>query len=104
MSMKITQYLRLSDESMVRLDMDRGVSSFQHGPSGDVSWKHSAADVIAAVLTLVKGDDSTRPDSFPWDDYAKAARLRGIAVDTEALRDHPHTVLPSDELATIHEF
>jgi hypothetical protein len=104
MSMKMTQYLRLSDESMIRLDMDRGVSSFRYGQSGTVSWKRSAADVIAEVLTLVKGDDAARPDSFPWDDYARAARLRGIEVDAEALRDLPHTVLLSDELAAIHEF
>ncbi|TFD85772.1 hypothetical protein E3T61_16710 [Cryobacterium lactosi] len=104
MSMKLTQYLRLSDESMIRLDMDRGVSSFQHGHSGIVSWKRSAVDVIAEVLTLVKGDDVAQPDSFPWDDYAEAARLRGIAVDAEALCDLPHTVLLSDELASIFEF
>jgi hypothetical protein len=104
MSMKMTQYLRLSDESMIRLDMDRGVSSFQHGQSATVSWKRSASDVIAEVLTLVKGDDVAQPDSFPWDDYARAARLRGIAVNAEALRDLPHTVLLSDELATIYEF
>jgi hypothetical protein len=42
-----------------------------------------------------------QPDSFPWDDYARATRLRGIAVDAEAPRDLPHTVLLSDELATI---
>lgn len=47
MSMKITQYLRLSDQSMIRLDMDRGVSSAQHGHSGTVSWKRTATDVIA---------------------------------------------------------
>ena len=104
MSMKMTQYLRLSDQSMIRLDMDRGVSSFQHRNSETVSWKRSAADVIAEVLTLVKGDDAARPDTFPWEGYVRAAQLRGIAVDAEALRDLPHTVLLSDELATIYEF
>ena len=103
MSMKITQYLRLSDESMIRLDMDRGVSSFKHGPTEHVSWKRSSADVISEVLTLVQAD-SPEPDSFPWDQYAEAARLRGITVDAEALRDLPHAVLLSDELATIYEF
>ena len=103
MSMKMTQYLRLSDESMIRLDMDRGVSSFMHGPTENVSWKRSAADVIAEVLTLVQAD-GTEPDSFPWDQYAEAARLRGISVDADALRVLPHTVLLSDELATIYEF
>ena len=104
MSMKITQYLRLSDESMIRLDMDRGVSSSKFGHSEVISWKRSAADVIADVLTLVKADDEAKPDSFPWEDYAKAAKLRGIAVDAEILRGLPHTVLLSDELATIYEF
>ena len=103
MSMKITQYLRLSDESMIRLDMDRGVSSFKHGPTEHVSWKRSSADVISEVLTLVQAD-SPEPDSFPWDQYAEAARLRGITVDAEALRDLPHSVLLSDELAAIYQF
>jgi hypothetical protein len=104
MNMKMTQYLRLSDESMIRLDMDRGVSSFKHGHIGAVSWKRSSADVISEVLTLVQADDAAKPDSFPWEEYAKAARLRGIAVDAEVLRGLPHTVLLSDELATIYEF
>ena len=103
MSMKMTQYLRLSDESMIRLDMDRGVSSFKHGPTENVSWKRSAADVISEVLTLVQAD-APDPASFPWEQYAAAARLRGISVDAEALRGLPHTVLLSDELATIYEF
>jgi len=104
MSMKMTQYLRLSDESMIRLDMDRGVTSFKHGHTGAISWKRSAADVIAEVLSLVRGDDEAKPDSFPWEAYAEAAQLRGMSVDAEALRDLPHTVLLSDELATIYEF
>lgn len=101
--MKLTQYLRLSDESMIRLDMDRGVSSSKFGPTEAVSWKRPAADVVSEVLTLVQAD-AAEPDSFPWEAYAEAARLRGIAVDVEALRDLPHTVLLSDELATIYEF
>jgi hypothetical protein len=103
MSMKMTQYLRLSDESMIRLDMDRGVSSSRFGHNEVTSWKRSAADVISEVLTLVQAD-AAEPDSFPWEEYAKAARLRGIAVGAEALLDLPHTVLLSDELATIYEF
>lgn len=97
-------YLRLSDESMIRLDMDRGVASSKYGHVRPVSWKRPAADVIAEVLTLVRGDDAAKPDSFPWEAYAEAAQLRGISVDAEALRDLPHTVLLSDELATIYEF
>ncbi|QYF74442.1 hypothetical protein [Cryobacterium sp. PAMC25264] len=103
LSMKITQYLRLSDESMIRLDMDRGVSSSKFGHHGAVSWKRASADVISEVLTLVQADAAT-PGSFPWHAYANAARLRGIAVEAEALRDLPHTVLVSDQLATIYEF
>lgn len=52
----------------------------------------------------MKGDAAARPDSFPWDDYAEAASLRGIAVDAEALSVLQHTVLLSDELARIYEF
>jgi hypothetical protein len=102
-SQKMTQYLRLSDESMIRLDMDRGVTSSRHGHTGTVSWKRSAADVISEVLTLIQADAS-EPGSFPWELYAQAARLRGIAVDAEALSDLPHTVLLSEELAAIYEF
>jgi hypothetical protein len=74
-----------------------------HGPTENVSWKRSAAAVIAEVLTLVQAE-AAEPDSFPWDPYAEAARLRGISVDADALRVLPHTVLLSDELATIYEF
>ena len=103
MNMKMTQYLRLSDESMIRLDMDRGVSTFKLGRIEAVSWKRSAADVISEVLTLVQADAS-EPGSFPWEHYAQAARLRGISIDAEALRDLPNTVLLSDDLAIIYEF
>ena len=56
MSMKMTQYLCLSDESMIRLD--RGVSSFRHGHSEIVSWERSAADVIAEVTKCYRSMDS----------------------------------------------
>jgi hypothetical protein len=103
LSQKMTQYLRLSDESLIRLDMDRGVDSFKHGRTETISWKRSADDVISEVLTLIQAD-ATEPDSFPWEQYAEAAQLRGISVDVETLRDLPHTVLLSDELAAIYEF
>ena len=103
MTMKMTQYLRLSDESMIRLDMDRGVTSFKHGYTEPVPWKRSSADVISEVLTLIQGDEPD-PGSFPWEEYAQAARLRGISVEAETLRGLPHAVLLSDELATIFEF
>ena len=104
MSMKMTQYFRLSDESMIRLDMDRGVSASKLGRLVEpVSWKRPAADVISEVLDLVQAD-APEPSSFAWEQYAEAARLRGISVDAEALRDLPHTVLLSDEVAAIYEF
>jgi hypothetical protein len=103
LSMKMTQYVRLSDESLIRLGMDRGVTSFHHGPTRPVSWERSSADVIAEVLTLIRGDEPD-PESFPWDEYAQAARLRGISVDPETLRELLHTVLISDNLAAIFEF
>lgn len=103
MGMKMTQYLRLSDDSMIRLDMDRGVNSFRHGNTEPVSWRRASADVISEVLTLIQGDDP-EPGVFPWAEYAGAAQLRGIAVDADSLRGLPHTVLFSDELATIFEF
>ena len=103
MSMKITQYLRMSDDSMVRLDMDRGVSSFKHGHVRPVSWKRDAQDVINEVLTLVRAD-GIGGDSFPWEEYVEAGRLRGIEVDLETMKGLPHTVLISDELTEIFEF
>jgi hypothetical protein len=104
MSMKMTQYLRLSDDSMIRLDMDRGVTSSRFGGGDVVSWKQTAADVIAEVLALVQADGLGPDDEFPWEEYAEAAQLRGISVDADALRDLPHTVLLSDELTEIYEF
>lgn len=102
MSMKITQYVRMSDDSMVRLDMDRGVSSFKHGWVRPVSWKRAAPDVIHEVLDLVRADGANG-ESFPWEAYAEAARVRGIEVDPEELKDLPHTVLISNELTKIFE-
>lgn len=103
MSMKITQYLRLSDDSMLRLDMDRGFSSFKHGNVEAVSWKRTPADVVSEVLTLVKAD-APHPGSFPWEEYVQAAKLRGVTTRAEILRVLPCTVLLSDELATTFEF
>lgn len=102
-NIKITQYLRMSDESLIRLDMDRGFTSIRYGAAEVVSWKRSAEDLIAEVLTLVQAD-ADEPDSFPWAEYADVARLRGIAVDSESLRDLPYKVLLSDEVAALFEF
>jgi hypothetical protein len=101
--MTMIQHFRVSDDPMTRRDMDRGVSSTKLGHSEAVSPKRSTADVISEVLSLVQADAS-EPDSFPWEQYAVAARLRGISIDAESLRDLPHTVLLSDELAAIYEF
>lgn len=103
MSMKMTQYLRLSDDSMIRLDMDRGVTAARFGAVEPVSWKRSSEEVIAEVLDLIQGDEPD-PGFFPWEEYAQAARLRGMSVDADSLRGLPHTVLISDELAGIFEF
>ncbi|WP_458134287.1 hypothetical protein [Microbacterium arborescens] len=103
MSMKITQYLRLSDDSMVRLDMDRGVSSFKHGDARPVSWKRAAQDVIDEVLDLVRAD-GVGGESFPWEEYAEAARVRGIELEPAELKGLPYAVLISDEVTKIFEF
>lgn len=104
MSMSITQYLRLSDQSMIRLDMDRGLSALKLGQYVEpVSWKQPATEVIDEVLNLVQAD-SPEPNSFPWEQYADAALLREISVTADELRNLPHTMLPSDELAAIYEF
>lgn len=103
LAMKMTQYLRLSDESMIRLDMDRGVVTFKYGYTEPLSWKRTSADVITEVLTLIQGDEPD-PGSFPWDDYSKAAQLRGISIAPDALSNLPYTVLLSDEIAAVFEF
>ncbi|PPI56281.1 hypothetical protein C5D35_03460 [Rathayibacter toxicus] len=104
MSFSMNQYLRLSDESMIRLDMDRGLTSFKHGYYTEpVSWKAKAADVLSEILRLIQGDEPD-PGTFPWDEYAEAAQLRGISVEAETLSTLPYTILLSDELITIFEF
>ena len=103
LSMKITQYLRMSDDSMILLDMDRGVTTFRYGHAEPLSWKRTSADVGSEVLTLIRGDGPD-PGSFPWDEYAEAAGLRGITVSAETLRTLPYTVLLSNEVAAIFEF
>lgn len=103
MAMKMTQYLRLSDESMIRLDMDRGVATFKYGHTEPLSWKRPSADVITEVLTLIQGDEP-EPGSFPWDEYSRAAQQRGITVEPNTLSALPYTVFISDELAATFEF
>lgn len=103
MSMSMTQLLRLSDGSLIRLDMDRGVTTARYGGEKDASWKRSSAEVVAEVLTLIQADGVDQ-ESFGWDVYAEAARARGIEVTEDGLRDLPCTVMFTDELAAIYEF
>ena len=102
-SVKITQYVRLSDESLVRLDMDRGFTDVRHGTSEDISWKRRADDLIAEILDLVQGDDRHNPGTHPWDDLAEAARARGVDVDGVTLRELPYRVLLTDDLTVLFE-
>ncbi len=97
-SVSITQYVRLSDESLIRLDMDRGFTDVRSGAREDVSWKRTADDLIAEILDLVQGDDRHNPGVHPWEDLAEAARMRGIDVDGSTLRELPYRVLLTDEL------
>lgn len=103
-SVKITQYVRLSDQSLIRLDMDRGFTSVRHGDDGPVSWKRTASDLIAEVLDLVGTDDEDDPASHPWEELAEAARRRGIDVSGATLSELPYHVLLTDELASLFEF
>lgn len=102
-SMKITQCVRLADESLIRLDMDRGVTSVRHGAAeGEViSWKVPADDVIAEVLDLVRADDEDDPEAHPWDELAEAARKRGVDVDAATLSGLPYQVLLSAEVVSV---
>ncbi|WP_026531186.1 hypothetical protein [Haematomicrobium sanguinis] len=98
MNIKITQYLRLADRSLIRLDMDRGLSFFKHGYQRPVSWKQSTPDFVAEVLTIVKAD-APDPADFPWEEYAQTARLRRIAINADQISQLPCQVLISDQLA-----
>ena len=102
-SVKITQYVRLSDDSLIRLDMDRGVTSVRHGADvGEViSWKQPLEQVVAEVLDLVRADDEQDPQRHPWDELAAAARKRGVDVDAATLSALPYEVFLSAEVAEI---
>lgn len=102
-SIKFTQYVRLSDESLIRLDMDRGLTSSWHGRGEKVSWKQSADELIAEILTLVQVDDVDRPGEHPWDELAEAARMRGIDVDGATLRELPYRVTLSQDVIALFE-
>lgn len=102
-SMTITQCVRLSDDSLIRLDMDRGVTSWLHGapPGAPISWKRPLDEVIAEVLVLVGSDDEEDPDGHPWEELAAAARTRGVEVDAETLSRLPYQVLLSAEAVAV---
>ena len=102
-SIKITQYVRLSDESLIRLDMDRGVTTGGRGAGESISWKRTADDLIAEILDLVQADDRHNPGSHPWEDLAEAARRRGIDVDGATLRELPYRVLLTDAVTVLFE-
>jgi len=93
--MSIVQHIRLSDGSLVRLDMDRGVTSVRHGVNDGepVSWKRPLDDLVKEILDLVHADDPANPMAHPWADLAAAARLRGIDVDAGTLSALPYRVL-----------
>jgi hypothetical protein len=103
-SVKITQYVRLSDESLIRLDMDRGVTTGGRGAGEGISWKRTADDLIAEILDLVRADDPSNPESHPWEELAEAARRRGVEVDGATLRELPYRVLLTDEVTVLFEF
>lgn len=102
-SVKITQCVRLADESLVRLDMDRGFTSVRHGAADGeaVSWKRPDDELIAEILDLVRADDEDDPEAHPWDELAEAARKRGVDVDAATLSGLPYQVLLSAEVVSM---
>lgn len=94
-SMSITQSVRLSDGSLVRLDMDRGVTTVWFGASeGEaISWKSPLDEVLNEVLALVRADDPEDPTRHPWEELAEAARARGVEVDAKTLSALPYRVV-----------
>lgn len=68
-----SQYVRLGDDSLVRLDMDRGFTSVRHGLSEDedVSLARTTGQFVAEVLDLVQPDDESNADPHPLEELAK---------------------------------
>ncbi|WP_154676863.1 hypothetical protein [Parafrankia discariae] len=102
-SVKITQYIRLGDDSLIRLDMDRGFTASRYGASGEVSWARKASDLVAEILDLVRTDDEDDPDLHPWEELAEAAQKRGISVNGAVLRELPYQVLLTAEVIALFE-
>jgi hypothetical protein len=102
-SMRITQFVKLSDGSLIRLDLDRGFTAARHGAADGevVSWNRPLGEVVKEVLDLVRADDKDDPEAFPWDEFAQAARRRGVDVDTETLSGLPYEVVLSAEAVSV---
>lgn len=103
-SVSISQYLKLQDSSLIKLDMDRGLTSFWHGnPNTPGKWQQTADKAIQELLTIVKADVPNQVD-FPWEEYVKAATQRGIDIDEAKLRALPYQVTFSDSLMKAYGF
>lgn len=104
LSVSIAQYLKLQDGSLIKLDMDRGLTSFWHGnPNTPRKWHQTANKAIQELLTIVKADVPHQVD-FPWEEYVKAATQRGIDIDEAKLRALPYQVTFSDSLMKAYGF
>ncbi|HIY94811.1 MAG TPA: hypothetical protein H9821_03995 [Candidatus Rothia avicola] len=104
LSVSIAQYLKLQDGSLIKLDMDRGLTSFWHGnPNTPRKWRQTADKAIQELLTIVKADVPHQID-FPWEEYVKAATQRGIDIDEAKLRALPYQVTFSDALMKAYGF
>lgn len=99
---QITQFLRLSDGSLIRLDMDRGLSRRRHGPTEPISRKRPASELVTEVVNLVQSE-ALEPNAFPWDLYAESAQRRGIHTNAAELSGIPWSVFLSGQLAEVHE-
>ncbi|WP_237200274.1 hypothetical protein [Rothia nasimurium] len=104
LSVSIAQYLKLQDGSLIKLDMDRGLTSFWHGnPNTPGKWHQTADKAIQELLTIVKADVPHQVD-FPWEEYVTAATQRGIDIDEAKLRALPYQVTFSDSLMKAYGF
>ena len=104
LSVSIAQYLKLQDGSLIKLDMDRGLTSFWHGtPNAPGKWHQTADKAIQELLTIVKADVPNQI-AFPWEEYVEAATQRGIDIDEVKLRALPYQVTFSDALMKAYGF
>lgn len=104
LSVRIDQYLKLQDGSLIKLNMDRGLTDFWHGnPDAPGIWHQTADEAIHELLTIVKADVPYQVD-FPWEEYVEAATQRGIDIDEVKLRALPYQVTFSDALMKAYGF